>query len=161
MKTEFVLATALVFFFATSALASDYKVGSVEIANPWSRATPKGTHTAGGYVTIKNIGATPDRLVGGSVEIASRFQMHAMTMDQGVAKMRELKSVEIKPGETIEFKPGASHIMFVNLKRQLNKGEHVKGTLIFERAGTIQIEDAVEGIGAQSSGHNVEPMQHQ
>jgi len=142
-------------FSAVFAMAAEYKVGSLTISEPWSRATPKGTRVGVGYMTIKNNGTTPDRLIGGSVDAADRFQLHAMSMKNGVAKMRELKGIEIKPGQTIEFKPGGSHIMFVNLKRPLSKGEHINGTLAFERAGKLQIEYSVEGIGAQMSGHDM------
>jgi hypothetical protein len=55
---------------------------------------------------IKNNGTTPDRLIGGSVYVADRFQLHSMTMENGVAKMRDLSGIEIKPGQTIELKPG-------------------------------------------------------
>ena len=139
-------------------MATDYKIGSLEIMGPWSRSTPKGATTAIGYMTIKNNGTTPDRLIGGSVDFASAFQLHSMTMEDGVSKMRDLKFVEIAPGQTIEFKPGGSHVMFVGVKRPLSKGEHVKGTLVFEHAGTVQIEYDVQGIGAQSGPHDMDHM---
>jgi periplasmic copper chaperone A len=147
-------------FISASVTAADYKVGSIEIIAPWSRVTPKGAETAIGYMTIKNNGTTPDRLIGGSAEFANTFQMHSMTMENGVSKMRELKEVEIKPGQSIEFKPGGLHIMFVGVKHPLSKGEHVKGTLVFEHAGTVQIEYDVQGIGAQSAPRGMEHMQH-
>jgi copper(I)-binding protein len=145
---------------SANAMAIDYKAGSIEISTPWSRATPKGAQTAIGYMTIKNNGTTPDRLIGGSVEVAERFQLHAKTMENGIAKMRDLSAIDIKPGQTIEFKPGGSHAMFVNLKHALNKGEQIKGTLIFEHAGTVQIQYSVEGIGAQTSPSDMKQMQH-
>jgi copper(I)-binding protein len=145
---------------SANAMANDYKAGSIEISTPWSRATPKGAQTAIGYMTIKNNGTTPDRLTGGSIDVADRFQLHAMTMENGIAKMRELSDIEIKPGQTIEFKPGGSHVMFVNLKRPLRKGDHINGTLVFERAGKVQIEYSVEGIGDQRGPHEMEHMQH-
>jgi copper(I)-binding protein len=147
-------------FYVTSAMAKDYKAGSLEIMNPWSRATPKGASTAIGYMTIKNNGTAPDRLIGGSIDVADGFQLHSMAMENGVAKMRELKGVDIKPGQTIEFKPSGSHVMFVNLKHPLSKGEPVKGTLVFEQAGKVQIEYSVEGLGAQSGSQVMEHMKH-
>ncbi|MGC2078817.1 MAG: copper chaperone PCu(A)C [Xanthobacteraceae bacterium] len=146
--------------FSTCAMAADYKVGSLEIITPWSRASPKGASTAIGYMIIKNNGATPDRLIGGSADFANAFQLHSMTMEGGVSKMRELKSVDIGPNEAIEFKPGGSHVMFVGLKHPLSQGEHAKGTLIFEHAGTVQIEYDVQGIGAQSGPQQMEEMSH-
>jgi periplasmic copper chaperone A len=105
-------------------VAAEYKVGSIEVDNPWSRATPKGAATGAGYMTIKNTGTGPDRLIAGTTDVSAGVQFHEMTMNEGVSKMREMKSgIEIKPGETVELKPGSSHVMFVNLKRRLEKGE--------------------------------------
>jgi copper(I)-binding protein len=151
---------AIAYFITTSAMATEYKAGSIEIMSPWSRATPKGAQTAIGYMTIKNNGTTTDRLIDGSIYVADTFELHSMVMENGIAKMRELKDVEIKAGQTIEFKPGGSHVMFVNLKHPLSKGEHVKGALIFEHAGTVQIEYDVEAIGAQRAPMEMERMQH-
>lgn len=151
---------AIAYFISTSSMATDYNAGSLTISGPWSRATPKGAQTAIGYMTIKNNGTTPDRLIGGSIEVADRFQLHAMTMENGISKMRDLTGIDVKPGQTIEFKPGGSHAMFVDLKHPLSKGEHIKGTLIFEHAGTVQIEYSVEGIGAQGGPMEMEHMQH-
>ncbi len=150
----------IAFLLSVHAMASDYKTDSIEIINPWSRATPKGASAAIGYMVIKNAGTTPDRLIGGSVEVADSFELHSMVMEDGIAIMRPLSNVEIKPGQTIEFKPGGSHAMFVNLKRPLSKGERVTGTLTFEHAGTVQIEYNVAGIGAQQAPPNVGNMQH-
>ena len=159
MKCSSVFAAALLVCIAGGACATEYKVGSIEIDNPWSRASPKGASTGAGYVTINNAGTAPDRLIGGSMEAAEGFQIHQMTMDQGVSKMREMKDgVEIKSGETVELKPGSSHIMFVNLKRRLEKGQRVKGTLVFERAGTVDIEYPVEAIGARANGRETDHM---
>jgi copper(I)-binding protein len=146
---------AIAYLIAQPAMAAEYKVGPLLIGDPWSRATPKGTQTAIGYMIIKNNGIVSDRLVGGSIEIADSFQLHAMTMENGIAKMRELNGIEIKPGEVIEFKPGGSHLMFVNLKHPLSKGERINGTLVFERAGIVQIQYSVEGIGAQQGPQNM------
>lgn len=145
---------------STVATAADYKVGSIEIITPWSRATPKGASTAIGYMTIKNGGAASDRLVGGSIAVADNFELHSMVMDNGVAKMRGLKDLEIKPGQTVRFTPGGSHVMFVGLKRALAKGEHVKGTLVFQHVGTVQIEYDVAGLGAREAPMPMPGMRH-
>ena len=148
MKPTTLLAVALV-FTVTAARAADYKVGSIEIDAPWSRATPKGAKVASGYLRITNTGATPDRLMGGSFAAAGSVELHTMSIDRGVMRMREVRDgLEIKPGATIELNPSSNHLMFTELNRPLTKGEHVKGTLVFEKAGTAEIEYAVEAIGA-------------
>jgi copper(I)-binding protein len=129
-------------------------LGSLEVKHPWARATPKGAAVAGGYVTIINHGTTADRLVGGSSPSAGKFEIHEMKMEQGVMKMRPLaQGVEIEPGATVEFKPGSYHIMFMNLKAPFEQGKNVKGTLVFEKAGTVEIEYTVEAIGGAPAGH--------
>jgi copper(I)-binding protein len=145
---------------AMNVMAADYRIGSIAIGNPWSRATPKGAKTAIGYMTITNKGTAPDRLIGGSIEVADAFQLHAMTTENDVAKMRDLSYIEVKPGETIELKPGGSHVMFVNLKHPLSKGDRVHGILIFERAGSVSVEYGVQAIGAQQGPEIMEHTGH-
>jgi copper(I)-binding protein len=143
-----VLAAALA-LIAAPGVAETYKVGSIQIEQPWARATPKGATIGAGYMKITNTGSGPDRLIGGSVSFAGRFELHSMTMEQGVMKMREVKDgLEIKPGETIELKPGGYHVMFVDLKQPLKQGEDVSVTLKFAKAGTVEVKYPVEGIGA-------------
>ena len=133
----------------STAQARDYKLGSIDIADPWSRVTPKGASVAAGYMKITNKGTTADRLISGSSDIAPTFEVHEMSMDNGVAKMRPIKGgLEIKAGETVELKPGSFHIMFVGLKKPLAAGEHISATLVFEKAGAINVEYDVLAMGA-------------
>jgi len=152
MTRIFSLAAILFALTTTTLSAHEYKVGSLQIGHPWARATPKSAPVGGGYLKITNTGDAPDRLVSGSVEVADRFEVHEMSMDNGVMKMRPASGIEIKPGETVELKPGGLHIMFVGLKKQLEQGQRVKGKLVFEKAGSIDVEFAVEGIGAMGGG---------
>ncbi len=149
-RTAFILALALS-ISSGGAKAEDYKVGTIEISNPWARATPKGATVAGAYMKISNKGSAPDRLVRGSTPVAGSFEVHSMAMEQGVAKMRPVEGgLEIKPGETIELKPGSFHVMLTGLKQPLAKGQKVKGTLEFEKAGKVDVEYAVEPVGASA-----------
>ena len=130
-----------------------YKAGSITIESPWSRATPGGAKVAGGYMKITNTGNEPDRLVGGSIPIADRMETHEMKEEGGVMKMRHLPSgLEIKPGETVELKPGGYHLMFMDLRQGLKNGQTIKGILKFEKAGSVEVEYRVGAIGARSGG---------
>ena len=150
----------MVFFFsaaiglpASTANAAEYKAGSLAISDPWSRATPKGSSVAAGYMTIKNSGSTPDRLISGSSDVAPKFEVHEMKMEDGIAKMRPVKGgLEIKPGETVELKPGSFHVMFVGLKKPLGAGDQFKATLVFEKAGSVNIDYDVRAMGSQPGG---------
>lgn len=134
-----------------AAMAADtkvYKAGSLTIEAPWARATPGGAKVAGGFMKITNTGKEPDRLIGGTVPFANRFEVHEMAVEGGVMKMRELaKGLEIKPGQTVELKPGGYHLMFMDLKSGLKEGQSVKGTLVFEKAGKVDVEYKVGPIG--------------
>lgn len=153
-------------FFAAglvfAAHADDVVAGSLKISAPWARATPKGASVGGGYLTITNTGTAPDRLIDGSTNVAGRAEVHQMSMDNGVMKMRPVSGgVEIKPGQTVKFDPAGYHLMFVGLKEPFVRGKHVEATLQFEKAGKIAVDFIVEGIGAQTGGSSMShEMQH-
>ena len=140
----------------TAALAQSqqtYRAGSLAIEAPWSRATPGGAKVGSGYMRIVNRGSEPDRLIGGTAAVAVRVEVHESSTVDGIARMRPVEGgLLIKPGETVELKPGGLHAMLVDLKRPLREGETIKGTLVFEKAGTVAIEYRVGGIGAQRAG---------
>ena len=153
MKSFAVVFAALVALASTNAFAHEYKVGALQIGHPWARATPKGAVVGGGYLKITNTGTMPDRLVSGTSAVSGRFEVHEMSMDGGVMKMRQLKDgLEIKPGETVELKPGGFHIMLLDLKEPIKPGERVKGTLVFEKAGSVDIEYATVPVGGSPGG---------
>ena len=152
------LIPALLALAISAAQAHEYKVGSLEIGHPWTRATPKGATIAGGYLKITNKGTASDRLTGATFTAAPRVEIHEMAMSGGTMQMRpQPNGIEIKPGETVEVKPGSYHIMFMNLKQQLEKGQRIKGTLTFEKAGPVEVEFVVDAVGTQTpgtTGHN-------
>jgi hypothetical protein len=154
MKRFVFLAAALLAVCLTSpAQAEDIMAGPLKISAPWARATPRGAAVGGGYMTITNTGTAPDRLIGGSTDVAGKFEIHEMKMDNGVMKMRPVTGgLEIKPGETVKLDPGGYHIMLMGMKQQLKEGEHFKATLDFEKAGKVDIDFTIAGIGATHGG---------
>lgn len=160
LKFTLFIATVVSIVFAVMAHAHDYKTATLQIDHPWTRVTPKGAAVAGGYVKIQNKGSTADRLIGASGEVSGRTELHEMTMEGNVMRMRALANgIEIPAGGSIELKPGGLHIMFMELKAPLEQGKHFKGTLLFEKAGTVQVDFAVEamdsvgGHGAPGGAH--------
>ena len=157
---SFSVVVACIIALSPGAYAYDYKVGAIEIEHPWSRAVPKGATVAAGYVTIRNAGTEPDRLMGGSSPVAGKFEVHEMSMDKGVMRMRPVTGgVEIRPGQTVELKPQSFHIMMTGLKQPIEKGKPFKGALVFEKAGAVEVEFAVEGVGATpAAAHDMHNM---
>ena len=132
----------------TSGRASDYRVGSIIITQPWARATPKGASTGAAYMRYEH-GNAPDRVSCVSSDASAECQIHIMAMDGDVMKMRRVEGgLEIKPNETAAFKPFGLHLMLVHLSHPLDKGKTVKVTLKFDNAGTVEVGYPIEAIGA-------------
>ena len=139
--------------FATPVAAAGPNVtsGAVTVEQPWSRATPHGADVAVGYVTIRNSGDAPERLVAASSDIASRVGPHSMVMTEGIMQMRPLpQGIAIPPHGSVVLAPGGDHLMFEGLKRPLLAKEQFSATLTFERAGAVPVTFTVESIGARS-----------
>jgi periplasmic copper chaperone A len=132
------------------ARADEVKAGDLVITEAWSRATPSGAKIGGGYVTIENKGATPDKLIGASSDVAGSIQVHEMSMTNGTMKMRPVENgLVIDPGKTVKLAPGGYHLMMMDLKKPLKQGDKLPITLEFEKAGKAQITLDVMGVGAQ------------
>jgi copper(I)-binding protein len=137
---------------SSSAAAESYDLDSIHIDHPWARATPKGAKIGAGYMTITNRGAAPDRLISGSTPVATRLVIHKMTMDNDIMQMRPLvQGLEINPGATVDLTAESLHVMFEGLKQPLQQGQRIKANLVFERAGTIEVEYLVEGMDGKSA----------
>jgi hypothetical protein len=90
-------------------------------------------------LTVTNNGPTSDRLNCVSDDASAKCQIHTMTMENGVMKMRPMQGgLEINPGETVTLKPSGIHMMFLELKHPLEPGKTVEATLQFEKAGTAR-----------------------
>jgi copper(I)-binding protein len=142
---------AILVFFALCGAASahGFKVGALEIGHPYSRETVPGAKVASGYLSVKNTGAEPDRLVSVSSDIAGKTEIHEMAVDSaGVMTMRPVAGgLEIPAGGEIKLAPKGLHVMFMGLKRQIKQGEKFKGTLTFEKAGPVDVEFVVDAMG--------------
>ncbi|QEE40584.1 copper chaperone PCu(A)C [Methylobacterium sp. WL2] len=139
--------------FTGAAQADPIKAGDLTIDTPWLRATPNGAKVAGGYVTIRNSGTAPDTLTGAAVPFARLGEIHSMSMEGGVMKMAPVSGgLTVKPGETVELKPGGYHLMFEGLSGAPKAGDSVSGTLTFQRAGTVPVTFSVAPIGASAPG---------
>lgn len=129
--------------------AQQVKSGDLVFDHAWTRATPKGAKVGGGYLTIENVGATADKLIGGSSPAAGKVEVHEMAMSNDVMTMRPVKDgLPIPPGKSVTLAPGGFHIMMIGLKTPFKKGQKIPVTLKFEKAGDVNVMMDVEGIGA-------------
>jgi len=137
-------ALAALIAFATPSMAHDYQAGGIEIVHPWSRPTPPAAGVAGGYVTLTNTGSQSDRLISVTSPIASRAEIHRSVIEDGVASMRPVEDVTVEPGATVDFEAERLHFMFIEPDRPLRDGDRFAATLVFENAGSIDVEFMVQ-----------------
>ena len=124
---------------------------SIALADPWSRETAEGQNAGGAFMTIANTGTAADRLTGGSTPMAGRVEIHTMTMENDVMRMRQLEDgLEIPAGGEVTLKPGSFHVMLMDLKQPLKVGDTVPLTLIFKGAGTVETELEVRAAGTMA-----------
>lgn len=139
------LAVAAALITSLPVHAHRYQLEQLLIDHPFARATVPGQTSGAAYLTIENKGNGTDRLMSASAPAAKSVEIHTMSMDGNVMRMRRVDSVEIKQGETVSMKPGAGHhLMMLGLRAPLKVGEKIPVTLTFEKAGKVDVSVAVE-----------------
>lgn len=159
-RTIFAAALAFAVPLIGQAGAHEFKAGELLIKHPWSRATVPAAKVAGGYLTVVNPTAQADKFVSVTAEIATRTELHEMSMKDGVMSMRAVTGgLDVPANGELALEPGKGgnagyHLMFLGLKRPLKQGEKFAGTITFEKAGTVNVEFAVEAIGKKVEDHS-------
>ena len=115
-----------------------------------------GAKIGGGYLTIENKGATPDKLIGGASPAAAKVEVHEMAMKDGVMTMRPVKGgLSIPPGQSITLAPGGYHIMLMELKAPLKQGDKVPVTLqCITKTGRATVTRVARPAGCRSLSHD-------
>jgi len=153
-------ALLLALVFSAQAHSQTPSQNTIVVEHPWARATPGGAKTGALYVTLINNGSTGDRLMSATTPVADKVQFHGVSEDNGVSRMREMRTVEVAPGATVSFNPGDMHIMVVGLKQPLKEGQSFPLTLTFEKAGKEDVSVPVAKVGAMQH-RDFGPMMHE
>ena len=120
------------------------------VKDPWARATVAQQKASGAFMQLQS--AKGGKLLSASSPVAGVVEIHEMTMDGNVMKMRAVPSLDLPAGKPVELKPGGFHVMLMDLKKPLNAGDTVPITLVVESAGqreTVEVKAAVRAM----SGH--------
>jgi copper(I)-binding protein len=126
---------AFLFMASSQALACDL---TFEVSNGWAKPTVEGKNLTAAFFDIKNTGDKPIKLT--EVSIPNGIaELHNTVEENGTFKMRQIESVEIPAGQTVNFKPRALHIMLTNLKKPLKESSKVKLSLHFDNDETLTI----------------------
>ena len=130
------------------AQAHSFKLGDITIGHPYARTTAAGQASGGGYLKLENSGAD-DKLLSASADVAASVELHSMSMEGDVMRMRQVDGIALPKGKTVELKPGAFHIMFMGLKAPLKNGDKFPLKLRFEKAGEVTVTVNVEAGGGE------------
>lgn len=138
------VALAMLMLIALPAHATDYTLRNLRIGHPYALATPPGARSGGVYLTIENLGTESDRLVRVASPAASSAELHSMTMDGNVMRMRPIARLDIAPRATVTLGSGGYHVMLAGLARPWSVGDSIPITLTFEKAGSVEVSAPVE-----------------
>jgi copper(I)-binding protein len=112
------------------------EITTLEVRDAWAAPSPGGVDIAAGYLTIANGTEAEERLVSVSSPRAASVEIHQMSMDGVVMRMRAVAGgLSIPRGETAELQPGGLHLMFTGVTQPFVAGEAIPVRLHFERAG--------------------------
>jgi len=136
MRAALVLCLALCAGLAQAA-------SGLRMDQPWARASLSGVKNAIVFGTLVNDGSADLSIVGGSTPVAARVEFHIHAMDGEVMTMRQLDTIDLKPGERTTLQPGGLHIMLIDLKQTLRQGESFPLTLMTRDGTTLKIDVTV------------------
>lgn len=151
-RTLLLAAGLLPFVAAAQAQGTPTELGALRIVNPWTRAAGQGMQ-GGGFLTIRNTGATPDTLLSATSPAAGRLELHTHIRDGDVMRMRPVIDIPIPANGEVSLQPGGLHLMLIGLTRPMNDGQSIPVTLRFEQAGEVTIQLAVQAAGARQPAH--------
>lgn len=125
------------------------------VADPWVRGTVASQKATGMFAQITSAGG--GKLVSASSPVAGVVEIHEMSMDGNVMRMRAIPALELPAGKTVELKPGGFHVMLMDLKQEIKAGQTVPVTLVVEGADnkreTIEVKAQVKALGADKGMH--------
>ncbi|MBI4937830.1 MAG: copper chaperone PCu(A)C [Nitrosomonadales bacterium] len=128
--------------------AAQARAGEVAVSDAWARATVPGQ--SGAVLRFSVTSQKEAKLLGVSSPVAGVVEMHSMTHDKGVMKMRPIASLPLPPGKTVELGSEGNHVMLLELKQPLKAGDSIPFSLAVQFAGkrkaTVQATAAVRPL---------------
>jgi len=122
---------------------------TLKVEAAWARASLTPRSPVAAYVSVHNAGVAAERLVAVRTDVSKRSMLHSQAVEDGISRMRHIDSISIPGGGNFVMKPGGHHIMLVELKSPLKKGDRFPLTLVFERAGEVTVQVEVRGATAK------------
>ncbi len=112
---------------------------NIFVSDAWVQAMPPSQTTTAAYMVITNNSPKEALLVSASSDIAGACEIHQMSDMNGMMKMVMISDLQIPGLGKVTLKPGGFHIMLINLKKPVNKGDIVPITLHFQDGSAIVV----------------------
>ena len=147
----FAVPALVLILWAGGSLAGDFKAGAITVTDPWARATASRAKTGAAYLTLRNSGADPDRLIAVKSGVSRKTGLHQSLVESGIMKMQGVRAIDVPAKGQTMLKPGGFHVMFMGLKAPLKEGASFPLSLVFDKAGEITVTVRVMKAGAMGS----------
>lgn len=122
--------------------------GEIEVTASFARASAGPARNGAVYFVVENRAGHPDRLIGARAEISTKAELHTHLHEGGVMKMRPVEAIEVPAHGSVQLKPGGDHVMLTGLSTPLVEGQSFSLTLVFEKAGEVEVTVTIGGVGA-------------
>ena len=126
-------------FFVLMILSANSYADSISVMHPYARAVPEGQPNSAAFMVLKNNSNQDRALVEAHSDVSKVVELHTHKKEGGMMRMRRVDQIDIKAGSKTELKPGGLHVMFIDLKHQLKKGDKVDLELVFDDGNTIKL----------------------
>jgi copper(I)-binding protein len=146
---------------AGAAGAHGTHAGNIHVEKAQARASVGNQANGAVFLVIENVGKADDALLSAFAHVSNKIEIHSMTMDGDVMKMRTVERLDLKASEKIEMKPGHGyHLMLMGLKKPLKAGDTFPMQLTFRKAGKVQVKVTVAEMGGESKADGGDEMHH-
>ncbi len=150
-KTIAGLATAFTVFFSATPVFAQSNVTAIAapvVSESWIKTTIPGGAVSAAYMQIKS--ATPSKLIKAESPAAGLVEIHDMKMNAGVMEMKALDAIDVPANKAVILKPGGMHVMLMNVKKPINKGDKIPMTLTFEGANKKTVLVTLELVAREN-----------
>lgn len=153
MKHIIALTLAAGFSLSHAALATAAD-NTFNVRNAWVREAPPNAQVLAGYAQIENASSQADAIVAVSSDAFEKAEIHRSEVTDSVARMMQLKELDLPPRKIVKLEPGGTHVMLFNPKSPLSAGQHVTLSFTLRSGKTLNVDADVRNPLKTSEHHH-------
>ena len=144
-RRQTLVMTSALLMWAAAPAALAQRTGDIEVTRAQALPSIPGARNGGGFLTLVNHGKQDDKIVSAASPVCGHVELHTMSMENNIMRMREVGDIPVPAGKTLRMQPGSGyHLMFMDLKAPLKEGERVPVTVKFAHGGQMELQLKVE-----------------